>query len=107
MADQALVRRGMWLRVPDGVDDVTAAAVTNPGMAAWKTLMWEGELAAGQTVLVLARPEHPAGSPPSWPSATARASSPPGATSGSWSSSWPAERTPPSGSIAPVRSWPR
>jgi hypothetical protein len=53
MADQALVRRGMWLRVRDGVDDVTAAAVTNPGMAAWKTLMWEGELAAGQTVLVL------------------------------------------------------
>lgn len=53
MAEQALVRRGMWLPVPDGVDDVTAAAVTNPGMAAWKTLLWEGELAAGQTVLVL------------------------------------------------------
>lgn len=53
MAEQALVRRGMWLRVPDGVDDVTAAAVTNPGMAAWKTLFWEGKLAAGQTVLVL------------------------------------------------------
>jgi NADPH:quinone reductase-like Zn-dependent oxidoreductase len=53
MAEQALVRRGMWFRVPDGVDDVTAAAVTNPGMAAWKALLWEGELAAGQTVLVL------------------------------------------------------
>jgi NADPH:quinone reductase-like Zn-dependent oxidoreductase len=53
MAEQALVRRGMWLPVPDGVDDVTAAAVMNPGMAAWKTLIWEGELAAGQTVLVL------------------------------------------------------
>jgi NADPH:quinone reductase-like Zn-dependent oxidoreductase len=53
MAEQALVRRGMWFRVPDGVDDVTAAAVTNPGMAAWKALPWEGELAAGQTVLVL------------------------------------------------------
>jgi NADPH:quinone reductase-like Zn-dependent oxidoreductase len=53
MAEPALVRRGMWFRVPDGVDDVTAAAVTNPGMAAWKTLFWEGELAAGQTVLVL------------------------------------------------------
>jgi NADPH:quinone reductase-like Zn-dependent oxidoreductase len=26
MAEQALVRRGMWLRVPDGIDDVTAAA---------------------------------------------------------------------------------
>jgi len=53
MAEQALVRRGMWLPVPDGIDDVTAAAVTNPGMAAWKTLLWEGELAPGQTVLVL------------------------------------------------------
>ena len=43
----------MWLAVPDGVDDVTAAAVLNPGMAAWKTLVWEGELTAGQSVLVL------------------------------------------------------
>jgi NADPH:quinone reductase-like Zn-dependent oxidoreductase len=53
MAEQTLVRDGMWLPVPDGVDDVTAAAFLNPGMAAWKTIMWEGELAAGQTVLVL------------------------------------------------------
>jgi NADPH:quinone reductase-like Zn-dependent oxidoreductase len=53
MAEKTLVRRGMWLPVPDGVDDVTAAAFANPGMAAWKTLIWEGELAAGQTVLVL------------------------------------------------------
>jgi NADPH:quinone reductase-like Zn-dependent oxidoreductase len=53
MAEQALVRHGMWLPVPDGVDDVTAAAIVNPGMAAWKTLLWEGELAAGETVLVL------------------------------------------------------
>jgi NADPH:quinone reductase-like Zn-dependent oxidoreductase len=53
MAEQALVRRGLWLSVPDRIDDVTAAAVTNPGMAAWKTLVWEGELATGQTVLVL------------------------------------------------------
>jgi NADPH:quinone reductase-like Zn-dependent oxidoreductase len=53
MAEQTLVRRGMWLPVPDGIDDVTAAAFANPGMAAWKTIIWEGELAAGQTVLVL------------------------------------------------------
>jgi NADPH2:quinone reductase len=53
MAEQALVRRGMWFPVPDGVDDVTAAAVLNPGGAAWKTLIWAGELTAGQTVLVL------------------------------------------------------
>jgi NADPH2:quinone reductase len=53
MAEQALVRDGQWLPVPDGVDDVTAAAFANPGMAAWKTVFWEGRLAAGQTVLVL------------------------------------------------------
>ena len=53
MAEQALVRTGMWLPVPDGADDVTAAAIMNPGGAAWKTTMVEGQLAAGQTVLIL------------------------------------------------------
>ncbi|HTZ22937.1 MAG TPA: zinc-binding alcohol dehydrogenase family protein [Streptosporangiaceae bacterium] len=53
MAEQTLVRDGLWLPVPDGADDVTAAAFLNPGMAAWKALVWEGELAAGSTVLVL------------------------------------------------------
>jgi NADPH:quinone reductase-like Zn-dependent oxidoreductase len=53
MAEKTLVRRGMWLPVPDGVDDVTGAAFLNPSMAAWKTIVWEGELADGQTVLVL------------------------------------------------------
>jgi NADPH:quinone reductase-like Zn-dependent oxidoreductase len=53
MAEQTLVRAGMWLPVPDGADDVTAAAFLNPGVAAWKALVWEGELAAGQNVLVL------------------------------------------------------
>jgi NADPH:quinone reductase-like Zn-dependent oxidoreductase len=53
MAEQTLVRTGAWLPVPDGADDVTAAAFLNPGLAAWKALVWEGELAAGQTALVL------------------------------------------------------
>jgi NADPH:quinone reductase-like Zn-dependent oxidoreductase len=53
MAEQTLVRAGLWLPVPDGADDITAAAFLNPGMAAWKALIWEGELAAGSTVLVL------------------------------------------------------
>jgi NADPH2:quinone reductase len=53
MAEQALLRDGMWLPVPAGADDVTAAAFANPGMAAWKTIMWEGELVPGQRVLVL------------------------------------------------------
>jgi len=53
MAERTLVREGAWFPVPDDVDDVTAAAVLNPGGAAWKTVVWEGELTAGQTVLVL------------------------------------------------------
>jgi NADPH:quinone reductase-like Zn-dependent oxidoreductase len=53
MAEQVLVREGLWLPIPDGVDDVTAAAFMNPGMAAWKTLIFEGGLKAGETVLVL------------------------------------------------------
>jgi NADPH:quinone reductase-like Zn-dependent oxidoreductase len=46
MAEQTLVRNGLWLPVPDGVDDLTAAAVLNPGVAVWRTVVWEGELAA-------------------------------------------------------------
>jgi NADPH2:quinone reductase len=53
MAERTLLRRGHWFPVPDGVDDATAAAVLNPGGAAWKTVVWEGRVAAGQTVLVL------------------------------------------------------
>jgi NADPH:quinone reductase-like Zn-dependent oxidoreductase len=53
MAEQTLVRRGAWFPVPDSADDVIAAAVLNPGMAAWKSVVWEGEVVAGQTVLVL------------------------------------------------------
>jgi NADPH2:quinone reductase len=43
----------MWLPVPEGADDVMAAAVLNPGGAAWKTVVVEGDVRAGQTVLVL------------------------------------------------------
>ena len=53
MAEQTVVRSGVWLPVPDSADDVTAAAFLNPGVAAWKALVWDGELAAGQSVLVL------------------------------------------------------
>lgn len=53
MAEQTLVRRGAWLAVPDGVDDVTAAAIANPGMAAWKTISWEGRVEEGHRVLIL------------------------------------------------------
>jgi NADPH:quinone reductase-like Zn-dependent oxidoreductase len=53
MAQQTLVRAGTWLPVSDGADDVTAAALLNPGMAAWKSVVWEGRAEPGQSVLVL------------------------------------------------------
>jgi NADPH2:quinone reductase len=53
MAERTLVRRGAWLPVPDEIDDVTAAAFANPGMAAWKTIVWEGQVAADRRVLIL------------------------------------------------------
>lgn len=53
MAERTLVRRGAWFPVPPGIDDVTAAAVLNPGGAAWKTIAWEGRVTTGQRVLVL------------------------------------------------------
>lgn len=53
MGEQALVRRGNWFPVPESADDVTAAAILNPGGAAWKSVVWEGKLAAGQSALIL------------------------------------------------------
>jgi NADPH:quinone reductase-like Zn-dependent oxidoreductase len=53
MAEQTVVPQGRWFAVPDEVDDVTAAAASSPGMAAWKAVLWRGGLQAGQTVLVL------------------------------------------------------
>jgi NADPH:quinone reductase-like Zn-dependent oxidoreductase len=38
--------------VPDGLDDVTAAAIANPGMSSWVALSERARLKAGETVLV-------------------------------------------------------
>jgi NADPH:quinone reductase-like Zn-dependent oxidoreductase len=53
MAERTVAPRALCVPVPDGVDDVTAAAVFNPGMAAWSSLLWRGEFEAGGAVLVL------------------------------------------------------
>jgi NADPH:quinone reductase-like Zn-dependent oxidoreductase len=46
------VRSGQCVTVPDGLDDVTAAAIANPGMSAWAAMKERAKLAAGETVLV-------------------------------------------------------
>jgi NADPH:quinone reductase-like Zn-dependent oxidoreductase len=38
--------------IPDSLDDITAAAIANPGMSAWAALVERAHLIAGETVLV-------------------------------------------------------
>jgi NADPH:quinone reductase-like Zn-dependent oxidoreductase len=53
MAERSVAARSMYIPVPDGLDDVQAAAIANPGMSAWLSLKDRAGLAAGETVLVL------------------------------------------------------
>ncbi len=53
MAERALVPRDGLIDVPDGLDDVAAAALGNAGLAAWLSLTRRAALAPGETVLVL------------------------------------------------------
>src|SRR5208283_5161162 len=39
--------------LPDGLDDVCAAAIANPGMSAWVSMKERAGLAPGETVLIL------------------------------------------------------
>jgi NADPH:quinone reductase-like Zn-dependent oxidoreductase len=52
LAEKCLVRSKRCVVVPDGVDDVTAAAIANPGMSAWAALVERAHLQAGEAVLV-------------------------------------------------------
>jgi NADPH:quinone reductase-like Zn-dependent oxidoreductase len=40
------------VEIPDSVDDITAAAIANPGMSAWAALVERAHLVAGETVLI-------------------------------------------------------
>lgn len=53
MAERAVVRRVQCFPVPDEVDDLTAAAIPNPGVSAWLALQHRAKLAPGETVLIL------------------------------------------------------
>jgi NADPH2:quinone reductase len=52
-AELAAVPRKMCIPLPDGLDDVTAAAVANPGMSAWLALTWKAKVQPRETVLIL------------------------------------------------------
>jgi NADPH:quinone reductase-like Zn-dependent oxidoreductase len=53
MAELAVAPRSMCIPLPDGIDDVQAAAIANPGMSAWVSLKDRAGLSAGETVLIL------------------------------------------------------
>jgi NADPH2:quinone reductase len=52
-AQRTLVSDTDLFEPAEGVDDVTAAALGNTGMAAWLALSWRARLQPGETVLVL------------------------------------------------------
>jgi NADPH:quinone reductase-like Zn-dependent oxidoreductase len=53
MAERAVVPREMCLPVPDSLDDVTMAAMMNPGMASWGALAERAHFQAAESVLIL------------------------------------------------------
>jgi NADPH:quinone reductase-like Zn-dependent oxidoreductase len=52
MAEKTVVPTTQCLPLPDGLDDVTAAAIANPGMSSWAAFKERAHLKAGETVLV-------------------------------------------------------
>lgn len=52
LAEKSLVSSKHCVVVSDGLDDVTAAAIANPGMSAWAALVERAHLQPGETVLV-------------------------------------------------------
>jgi NADPH:quinone reductase-like Zn-dependent oxidoreductase len=52
MSEKTIIRPSQCIPLPDDLDDVTAAAIANPGMSAWAALKERAELTAGEVVLV-------------------------------------------------------
>jgi len=52
MAERSVVPAGQCVPLPDDLDDVTAAAIANPGMSAWAAFAERARLKPGETVLI-------------------------------------------------------
>jgi NADPH:quinone reductase-like Zn-dependent oxidoreductase len=52
MTETILVPSAQCIAIPDDLDDVTAAAIANPGMSSWAAYTERARLKAGETVLV-------------------------------------------------------
>jgi NADPH2:quinone reductase len=53
MSERTVAPQSRCLPVPDGLDDIQAAAIANPGMSAWLSLKDRAQVVAGETVLIL------------------------------------------------------
>jgi NADPH:quinone reductase-like Zn-dependent oxidoreductase len=53
MAQRAVAKRALCFSIPEDLDDITAAAIPNPGISAWLSLKHIAKLAEGETVLIL------------------------------------------------------
>ncbi|MFI8482845.1 zinc-binding alcohol dehydrogenase family protein [Pseudomonas sp. NPDC078700] len=52
MAETVAVKADQCVALPDSVDDVTAAAIANPGMSSWAALQERAHFKAGESVLI-------------------------------------------------------
>jgi NADPH:quinone reductase-like Zn-dependent oxidoreductase len=52
LAEKSLVTPQHCVPVPDDLDDITAAAIANPGMSSWAAMIERAHLKAGETVLI-------------------------------------------------------
>jgi NADPH:quinone reductase-like Zn-dependent oxidoreductase len=52
MAERTVAPSAQCLPLPDELDDVTAAAIANPGMSSWAAFKERAKLKAGETVLI-------------------------------------------------------
>jgi NADPH:quinone reductase-like Zn-dependent oxidoreductase len=52
MSEKTVIRPSQCVSLPDDLDDVTAAAIANPGMSSWAALKERAKLKAGEAVLV-------------------------------------------------------
>jgi NADPH:quinone reductase-like Zn-dependent oxidoreductase len=52
MADYTVVSRDMTIAVPPNIDDVDAAALGNPGLATWGSLLFRAKFESGEAILI-------------------------------------------------------
>jgi NADPH:quinone reductase-like Zn-dependent oxidoreductase len=52
MAERAVVPASHCVPLPDGLDDIAAAALANPGLSSWAAFKERARLAPGETVLI-------------------------------------------------------